>query len=139
MKADPSVEADLITSEAVTRDRREASAAREHLANERTLLAWVRTSITLIGLGFVVAQFGLFLKELEQRRGEPGLRLSVAAGLALIIVGIASGVASVIRFFRARRQIQEARFRAEYWPEVLLTGMTGILAVALAIYLGFNG
>ena len=36
----------------------------QYLANERTFLAWLRTSIALIGLGFVVSRFGLFLREL---------------------------------------------------------------------------
>ena len=40
------------------------SAARDHMANTRTLLAWLRTGIALIGLGFVVARFGLFLQQL---------------------------------------------------------------------------
>ncbi len=38
---------------------------REHQANERTFLAWLRTSIALIGFGFVIARFGLFLHELQ--------------------------------------------------------------------------
>jgi putative membrane protein len=37
--------------------------SRQHLANERTFLSWLRTSIALIGLGFIVARFGLFLRE----------------------------------------------------------------------------
>ena len=37
--------------------------SRQHLANERTFLSWMRTSIALIGLGFIVARFGLFLRE----------------------------------------------------------------------------
>jgi uncharacterized membrane protein YidH (DUF202 family) len=40
------------------------SRTRDHLANERTLLAWVRTSMAIIGLGFIVARFGLLLREL---------------------------------------------------------------------------
>ena len=38
---------------------------REHQANERTFLAWVRTSIALIGFGFAIARFGIFLRQLE--------------------------------------------------------------------------
>ena len=38
---------------------------REHQANERTFLAWLRTSLALIGFGFVIARFGLFLRELQ--------------------------------------------------------------------------
>jgi putative membrane protein len=42
---------------------------REHLANQRTLLAWIRTAIALMGLGFVVARFALFLRGLAGAEG----------------------------------------------------------------------
>ena len=117
----------------------ESTRAREHLANERTLLAWTRTSLTLIGLGFVVARFGLFLRELENPGAPPGVHTSAVIGIALIVSGLVAGLASVVRFFRARRQIDEGCFRAEYWPELMLAAMTGVLGVALAVYLAVNG
>ena len=49
---------------------KENTRAREHLANERTLLAWIRTAIALMGLGFVVARFGLFLREISAIGGD---------------------------------------------------------------------
>lgn len=115
----------------------ESTRAREHLANERTLLAWTRTSITLIALGFVVARFGLFLREVRGG-ATSGVRWSAVIGIALVVAGLVSGGASLVRFFRARRQIDEGVYRSEYWPEVLLLAMTGILGVALAVYLGVN-
>jgi putative membrane protein len=44
-------------------DKRAADRSQQHLANERTFLSWLRTSIALMGLGFIVARFGLFLRE----------------------------------------------------------------------------
>src|SRR5437763_12794119 len=41
------------------------------LAGERTLLAWVRTGLAMMGFGFVVARFGLFLHEIATTRGLP--------------------------------------------------------------------
>jgi inner membrane protein YidH len=118
----------------------EPTRAREHLANERTLLAWTRTSLTLIGVGFVVARFGLFLRTLESP-GTPLSRFSVSAliGIAAIVAGLVAGAAALVRFARARRQIEAGAYRAEYWPEALLMTMVGLLGVALAIYLGVNG
>ncbi len=47
-----------------------SSRTRDHLANVRTFLAWVRTALALIGLGFVVARMGLFLRQLAAE--QPG-------------------------------------------------------------------
>jgi putative membrane protein len=61
------------------------------LAAERTLLAWVRTGLALMGFGFVVARFGLFLHEVAAARGglaEPPLDRSLWIGAALIALGV---------------------------------------------------
>jgi putative membrane protein len=120
------------TSTAV-RDRR----AREHLANERTLLAWTRTSLTLVALGFVVARFGLFVRELSGQG--LGHDTATALGIVLIAGGLVAGAAGLVRFLRVRQQIDRDDFRAEVWAEMLLVGMTAAMAVALAIYLAVTG
>ena len=53
------------------------SRARDHMANSRTLLAWIRTGIALIGLGFVVARFGLFLRMLDSQASRIATRTQV--------------------------------------------------------------
>src|SRR5437660_7383414 len=66
-----------------------AEKVRDHLANERTFLAWVRTALGLIGLGFVLARMGLFLRQLtaaaeaERMAAGPGLRQAGAVGRSL--------------------------------------------------------
>jgi putative membrane protein len=68
---------------------------RVYLAAERTLLAWIRTGLALMGFGFVVARFGLFLRELAAERGQmtttttshtPGY--SLWFGVALVATGV---------------------------------------------------
>src|SRR5471030_2002135 len=64
---------------------------RVYFASERTLLAWIRTGLAMMGFGFVVARFGLFLREMATMRDVPpqshsGLSLSV--GTTLVILGV---------------------------------------------------
>ncbi len=61
------------------------------LAAERTLLAWVRTGLGLMGFGFVVARFGLFLRELaaaHQTAAAPHTGMSLGIGVALVVLGV---------------------------------------------------
>ncbi len=116
----------------------ESTRAREHLANERTLLAWVRTAIALMGLGFVVARFGLFLREISGLGGaavgqEPAY--SGPIGILLVAAGLVATVVSTVRFFQARRQIEQGRFVPEAYPEVVVVVVTLVAGAALIAYL----
>lgn len=76
----------------------------DHLANERTFLAWLRTSIAVLGLGFVVAKFSVWLRELSARLDEPvqasHTRLSLPLGVSMMAVG---GLLAVVAAWRYRR------------------------------------
>lgn len=83
------------------------SNARDHLANERTLLAWSRTGVAIMALGFVVARFGLLLRELGH-----GLPHRLPMGTATLF-GIARVVCGTVlmalaRYLRIARQIDSA-------------------------------
>jgi putative membrane protein len=94
---------------------------REHQANERTFLAWLRTSIALIGFGFALARFGLFLRQLETAvTKEVTPTYSFISypnpGVGLVIVGIFVIVLAVWRYNRVFWQIE----RGAYQPNRLM-------------------
>lgn len=70
------------------------------LASERTLLAWIRTALAMMGLGFVVARFGLFLREIaaaSQGRSPDSVAMSLWIGISLVLLGV------VVTMLAARR------------------------------------
>ena len=115
--------------------------AREHLANERTLLAWVRTAIALMGLGFVVARFGLFLRQIGLERGtafQDDASLAGWIGIGLVAAAVVATVLAAMRFLRARDQIEAGRFEAEVYAEGFVVLLTLAGGLALVGYLAVN-
>lgn len=127
-----------MNSEPTTPTGRESTRAREHLANERTLLAWIRTAIALMGMGFVVARFGLFVRQLAvvNSQPDPGApRFSTIIGVALVLGGIVAGLLGTIRFLRVRRQIELGQFEPEAFAELTIVVGTMLAGAALVVYL----
>ena len=107
---------------------------REHQANERTFLAWLRTSIALIGFGFALARFGLFLRELEsavtrKNRVSNSFINSQNLGLSLIIVAIVIICLSVWQYNQVFRQIESSN----YQPSRLMVWLTAIVVTILGL------
>ena len=88
----------------------------EYLANERTFLAWLRTCIAIIGLGFVVARFGLFLREFGIIVKSGTLTdvsthyASSFLGVALVLVGIGLGIYALKNFLHANQAIKNGTY-----------------------------
>jgi putative membrane protein len=79
-----------------------------HAANERTFLAWVRTSLAVIGFGFLVERFDLFVADVAPRSEHiAGARSEFGhvAGLTLIVLGMAMIGVAAWRFARTAREI----------------------------------
>jgi putative membrane protein len=95
---------------------------REHLANERTYLAWVRTSIALVGLGFVIVKFALFLDEIsflfakEELPGAEGF--SAVIGIIIVVFGVLLSPVSFYQYKKVEKQINSTSYKSS----PLLTG-----------------
>jgi len=92
-------------------------------AAERTLLAWVRTAVALMGLGFVVAKFGLFLHLVAGHEPSPAQEMfALLTGIALVFLGVLTSVAAAV---------QHRRFVAELGPGEVPRGYrTGLATVS---------
>ncbi len=112
------------------------NATRDHLANERTFLAWVRSCIAIMALGFVAARFGLLIRELgphAPRRTPVGL--STGFGVALVACGAALVALATLRYRRALRAIDRNTYHPSAGLILLLSGGSVLVAALLAAYL----
>ncbi|GCE07139.1 YidH family protein [Dictyobacter aurantiacus] len=118
--------------------RRTSTQVTNHLANERTFLAWIRTGLATITIGFVVARFGLFLRELglkSQPVSPLSLHYSALFGVSLTVLGILTIIAALRNFLRVRRDIDCNEFHPMAGSAVALTVIASVIGVLLAIYL----
>ena len=114
-----------------------AGSPSDHLANERTFLAWTRTSISIIVFGFVVAKFGITLRQLLRvaGRGAEASRASLWLGIGFIGVGVTLALLSWLRYRRTQRQLDGHEF-VPAGPLIAVVGwITAGLGVSLAVYL----
>jgi len=113
---------------------------RDRLANERTLLAWIRTSIALMGFGLVVAKFSLFLEMFSGVQSATTTSSTVAhlTGIVLILVGVLVALAGAQRTFAYSRLIDPAGNPPGNAVLVSAVMMVIALGVGLALYLALS-
>lgn len=111
--------------------------ASDHLANERTFLAWVRTGAAIVVFGFAIGRFSIAMRQLTALQGHAvkSAGISVIMGSLTIIAGVALVVAGLVRYRRTRAQLNAGTFEPAGFVVDLITILTVLLGLALAGYL----
>jgi len=111
---------------------------RVHLSNERTFLAWIRTSIGIMAFGLVVES--LFIKQISYVLEKSNIEItlhgySAIAGIYLVGLGALMSILAFIRYKKVERQIYEDSYQPALILNILLTLSVLVNGVFLVIYL----
>ena len=116
---------------------------RVHMANERTFLAWIRTSIGIMAFGFVVEKFALFIRLMSLILGKadientapPSHGYSAIVGIFLVGLGTLMVLLAFVRYKKVERQIDEDTYRPSSILDLLLTVSVLPVGIFLVMYL----
>lgn len=113
--------------------------ATEYLANERTFLAWIRTCIAVISLGFVIARFGVWLRELAMQVAPKtevqSTGFSLLVGVAMMALGSALSLLAAWRYHAINRAIDRGEFKADKGLIIIVTISVALLGAVMIAYL----
>ncbi len=132
----------------IANDKRELSReeVRDHMANERTFLSWIRTSIAIMAFGFVVEKFSLFLKQIVSFVGKDHTKTpsgiapnllghSTILGIILVAIGSFICLLAFIRYKKIERQINLNSFKPTLTIDLMLAATLFLIGLFLTIYL----
>ena len=118
-----------------------SSDPRIFFASERTLLAWVRTGIAIVGLGFIVSRFGLFLQLVSGHAMRSDAAFSNPLGIFFVVIGAVAIAAAAVQHGRFIATLPEIDHPASYsrswalWVSALVSFASFLLAVYLVVTL----
>ena len=114
---------------------------RDHLANERTLLAWVRTAVTIMALGFVIAKFGILVREVRglTHAAQDAVHFSALFGAALACTGAVALAFAAAEFVRVKRGIDRQEVYFSPTVGLVVAAVLTIVGLLLAVYLLVTG
>jgi len=123
-----------------------SSDRRDLMANERTFLSWIRTSIGIMAFGFVVEKFALFVKEIGAFFSSQGLTQTITLspshqsytsifGIFLVAIGALIGFISFINYKSAKKQIEENNYTSSSTLSTALMLLVLFMGIFLVIYL----
>jgi putative membrane protein len=113
---------------------------RVYFAAERTFLAWIRTGLGLMGVGFAVARFGLFLREIQANESHLPARatgLSEWSGIAIVLLGVIVNASAIFRHFQLVRELSSGSWVPGRVSRdaVILASLLVAIGLGMAIYL----
>jgi len=116
---------------------------RVHMANERTFLAWIRTSIGIMAFGFVVEKFALFMRQMSIILGKstientipPSYGYSAMIGIFLVGMGTLLVLFAFVRYKKVERQIDSDTFQPSSILDILITILVLSVGIFLVTYL----
>ncbi len=114
----------------ITKEKNDARVMnrRVHMANERTFLAWIRTSIGIMAFGFII-------EKLLVPYGEQGNKAIAFLGILVVVLGAGAAILATYRFLKTEREILEDTYRPSRTADVLLALLLGAIGLLLVIYL----
>lgn len=111
----------------------------DHLANERTFLAWIRTGVGIMAFGFVVVKFSLFVKQLSIILGKQYViqskGYSAFIGIILVAVGTMTSILAYVRYKKTEKQINQNTYQSSSLLISILTGFIFLTSALLIWYL----
>jgi putative membrane protein len=121
-------------------ENRKGGSATDHLANERTFLAWIRTAIAIMAFGFVVVKFSLFVKQLSLAFTDmeiiiPSKGYSGFIGISMVALGALMSLLAFVRYKSIERHLNNNTFYPSSTLMVLLTILIILGSVFLVLYL----
>lgn len=105
--------------------------AQQHLANERTYLAWLRTALNVTGIGFVIVSFHLTVGESHKVVDFLAVLLTVLSSVA----GFGVIINAAVQYFRKRKQIQTQRFYSSNVSVIVATLALLTVVLVATVYI----
>jgi uncharacterized membrane protein YidH (DUF202 family) len=123
-----------------------SSHAADHLANERTFLAWIRTCIGIMAFGFVVEKFSIFIKQIAivLGRSDPQLQPNVPMhgssifGVLLVALGALICLLAFVQYKKVQQQIESDAYQPSILLYIMLTLSVLLIGIFLVVYLNNN-
>src|SRR2546428_9076760 len=117
----------------------EGEKAREYLANERTFLAWIRTSIAIVSIGIILAKVSPFLRQQQAGRAVQELPFSVGTslplGLAMIVFGAVLPLLAAWRYHVVNLGIERGEVKADRWLILMIAILSVLLTAGIIFFI----